>query len=68
MARIAAQTPFVHAERGAERLPPSRYFKLAPSAEATAIRTLRQSVLRGPPARHNAFVAHSNRIELNGHG
>ena len=66
MARIAAQAPFFHAERGAERVPPDRHFKLAPTAETTAVRASGEIALGSPAARHDSFVAHSNRIELNG--
>ena len=37
MAGIAAEPPFFHTEGGAERLPPSRHFKLAPTTETAAM-------------------------------
>ena len=63
MARIAPQTPFFHTELGAERVPPSGHFELAPAAETTAVRTSGEIALGSPAARHDSFVAHSNRIE-----
>ena len=66
MARVAAETPFFDAKGGTEGLAACWHLELAPPAETTAVGTFGQVLLGGPTAGHGAFIAHRNRIELNG--
>jgi hypothetical protein len=68
MAWIRAETPFLDTEVGTEGMAAGGHFEAAPTTKAAAIGTFGKVLLGGPAAGHGAFVAHTNRIELNGQG
>jgi hypothetical protein len=63
VARIAAETPFVHAEVRAKRAAAGRDFEAAPPAEIATMRSFGKGAGVDPAAWHRAGSAHGNILD-----